>query len=180
MTSFSPLWIRHCSLARLPAFAATLQSGQSGCSTVSVLPMQMRDGAGFRVCPAELLFLFHQMTSVPWLGARSGPEKEVKSMCMPAARLPPVCVCVFRGSVFIEPNVTLCVFSWRSLNPAAATLTMLPGSGLGVLPFTVNPVTTTGSTNCDTGTSTLHCPTYHEHLASCHSVTRSLAISSFV
>lgn len=26
-----------------------------------------------------------------------------------------------------------------------------PGSGVGVLPFTVNPVTPTGSTNCDTG-----------------------------
>lgn len=30
---------------------------------------------------------------------------------------------------------------------------MLPGSGLGSLPFTVNPLTPTGSTNCDTGTA---------------------------
>nr|XP_023996553.1 otogelin-like protein [Salvelinus alpinus] len=30
-------------------------------------------------------------------------------------------------------------------------LPLLPGSGVGVLPFTVNPVTPTGSTNCDKG-----------------------------
>lgn len=40
--------------------------------------------------------------------------------------------------------------------------TMLLGSGVGVLPFTINPVTPTGSTNCDTGTVTLHCFTFKD------------------
>lgn len=31
-------------------------------------------------------------------------------------------------------------------------LIILPGSGLGLLPFTISPVVPTGSTNCDTGT----------------------------
>lgn len=60
--------------------------------------------------------------------------------------------------MFFEP--TLCVSSWRSLNRMAAAPTMPQGSGVGVLPFTVNPVSPTGSTNCDTGTTTLH----HFHL----------------
>jgi len=45
----SPVWIRHCSHARLPAFDATLQFGQSGCSTLSVLPMRLLGGAGLEL-----------------------------------------------------------------------------------------------------------------------------------
>lgn len=48
----------------------------------------------------------------------------------------------------------------------------LLGSGVGVLPFTVNPVTPTGSTNCDTGTVTLHCFTFKDSYR--------LTLSSFV
>lgn len=148
------LGIWHCSLARLPAWAVTLQTGQSGCSTVSVLPMRMRDVSGVRVCPAELLFVVRQ---IPWPAARSDPEKKRNPCACQLHWFRSLCVCVWRWTVLSEPNVTMCVSSWRSLNRMAAVPTMLPGSGVGVLPFTVNPVTPTGSTNCDTGTTTLYC-----------------------
>lgn len=51
--------------------------------------------------------------------------------------------------------MTLCVFMTLSDPGRLRPMMMLLGSGAGVLPFTVNPVTPTGSTNCDTGTSTL-------------------------
>lgn len=53
--------------------------------------------------------------------------------------------------------MTLCVFMTFSEPGRLWPMTMLLGSGAGVLPFTVNPVTPTGSTNCDTGTVSLHC-----------------------
>lgn len=154
---FISLGIRHCSHARLPALAVTLQFGQSWCSTVSVSPMRMGDVSGARVCPAELLFVVHQMAEfLGWL-----PGVTQKKMWNPCACqlhwFSPLCVCVYRWTVMSEPNVTMCVFLWCSLNWTAAVPTMLPGSGVGVLPFTVNPITPTGSTNCDTGTTTLHC-----------------------
>lgn len=136
--------------------ACFLQFGQSGCSMVSILPMRMRDVSGVRVCPAELLFVVHQMAWVPWLAAWSDPKKKWNPCACRLHWFRPLCACVWRWTVFSEPNVTLCVSSWRSLNPTAAILTMLPGSGVAVFPFTVNPITPTGSTNCDTGTTTLH------------------------
>lgn len=49
--------------------------------------MRMRDGSRFRVCPAELLFVVHEMTE--FLGWLPGViKKEVKSMCMPPALIP--------------------------------------------------------------------------------------------
>lgn len=100
-------------------------------------------------------FVVHQMTAfLGWLPGVT--HKEVKPPCMPAALIPSSCVfvCVTLNCVFwTKHNLVL---SRPSLNRTAAVPTMLPGSGVGVLPFTVNPVTPTGSTNCDTGTITLH------------------------
>lgn len=56
----------------------------------------------------------------------------------------------------------LCVFMTFSEPGRLWPMMMLLGSGVGVLPFTVNPVTPTGSTNCDTGTITLHCFTFKD------------------
>lgn len=58
--------------------------------------------------------------------------------------------------------MTLCVFMMLSEPGLLRPVMMLLGSGVGVLPFTVNPVTPTGSTNCDTGTVTLHCFTFKD------------------
>lgn len=59
-----------------------------------------------------------------------------------------------------KPTLTLCVFMTLCEPGRLWPVMMLLGSGVGVLPFTVNPVTPTGSTNCDTGTITLHCFTF--------------------
>lgn len=61
-----------------------------------------------------------------------------------------------------KTTMTLCVFMAFSKPGRLRAMMMLLGSGVGVLPFTVNPVTPTGSTNCDTGTITLYCFTFKD------------------
>lgn len=110
---FVSLGIWHCSHARLPALAVTLQFGQSWCSTVSVLPMRMRDVPGVRSLPCWAALCSTSNGWVPWLAARSDPKKkkkEVKSMCMPAALIPSsVCLCVTLNCVFWIKRNLVCV-----------------------------------------------------------------------
>lgn len=96
-------------------------------------------------------------------------------MCMPAALIQTSCLFLWHKNVFLffwaKHNL---VFSWCSLNWTAVASMMLPGAGLGVLPFTINPITPTGSTNCDTGTTTLHYSTCSD------SLTHLLAVWTFL
>lgn len=66
-----------------------------------------------------------------------------------------LCVCVSLNCVLWTKHNFVCLHDVLWTGWPGPT-TMLPGSGVGVLPFTVNPVTPTGSTNCDTGTTILH------------------------
>lgn len=101
---------------------------------------------------------------VSWLAAQSDlpplHTNKVKFMCCTNSIL---FVC---STVFYLKNkkttMTLCVFMMLSEPGLLRPVMMLLGSGVGVLPFTVNPVTPTGSTNCDTGTVTLHCFTFKD------------------
>lgn len=81
-----------------------------------------------------------------WLAAWSDPKK--------GCFHPLKCLCVTWNCVFFFWTKSNIVLSWRCLNRTTVVL-MLPGSGVGVLPFTFNPITPTASTNCDTGTATL-------------------------
>ena len=105
---FVSLGIRHCSLARLPASAVALQFGQSGCSTVSVLPMRMREVSGFRVCRPCWAFLCSTSNGwVPWLAARWDPKKKWKPCACQLHWFRPLCVCVWHWTMLCEPNVNL-------------------------------------------------------------------------
>lgn len=140
--------------------SVTLLFGQSWCSKVSI-----RQWECFTV-PAMLGF---SLEYIKWLSSLAGclewplphhhptqrSEIRVHASCTDSICV--VFVCDAELCFIKTKNMTLCVFMTFSEPGRLRPMTMLLGSGAGVLPFTVNPVTPTGSTNCDTGTVSLHC-----------------------
>lgn len=115
---------------------------------------------------AEILFIIHQMAVfLGWLPEVTYPthkrsEIHVHDGCINSILC--VCVCDAQLCSIKKTTMTLCVFMAFSKPGRLRAMMMLLGSGVGVLPFTVNPVTPTGSTNCDTGTITLYCFTFKD------------------
>lgn len=149
--------------------SVTLLFGQSWCWKVSILPMRMHVSWCWSL-PAVLSFsleYFKWLSFSGWLLKATYLTHRRSQMCMSAALVPSsvfVCdaqLCSVKKKRKQKKNtLTLCVFMTLSEPGRLRPMMMLLGSGVGVLPFTVNPVTPTGSTNCDTGTITLHCFTF--------------------
>lgn len=146
--------------------SVTLLFGQSWCLKVSIPPMRMQVSR-CRLCWASVYSTSNGW--VPWLAAWSDlphhhPTHKRSEICVHASCTNSIlCLCVMLNCVLLkQKTMTLCVFTTFSEPGRLRATTMLLGSGVGVLPFTINPVTPTGSTNCDTGTVTLHCFTFKD------------------